>query len=189
MGTRKLQIEEAKRDAAIRGKKGVSFILAGTLVWILITIVFYIPNLTLETKNILMLIATGSMFPMAVAMSTLVKADWKLDGNPLNMLGLIINLAQFAYFPFIFWAFAHSPEQMVLFFAIITAAHFFLYGWYYESKAYYVMAPVVSVLITAVGWNLEARQLWLVLAVMVVSLIVLSTWIMVENKQIAMKEA
>ena len=62
-------------------------------------------------------------------------------------------------------------------------------GWYYESKAYYVMAPVVSVLITAVGWNLEARQLWLVPAVMVVSLIVLSTWIMVENKQIAMKEA
>ena len=104
-----MQVEEAKRDAAIRGKKGVSFILAGTVIWIVITAIFLMPNLSLETKNIFMLVSTGMMFPLAVGISTLLKADWKLEDNPLNMLGLIINLAQFAYFPFIFWAFAKSP--------------------------------------------------------------------------------
>lgn len=50
-----MQVEEAKRDAAIRGKKGVSFILAGTVIWIVITAIFLMPNLSLETKNIFML--------------------------------------------------------------------------------------------------------------------------------------
>lgn len=184
-----VQVEEAKRDAAIRGKKGVSFILAGTVIWIVITAIFLMPNLSLETKNIFMLVSTGMMFPLAVGISTLLKADWKLEDNPLNMLGLIINLAQFAYFPFIFWAFAKSPEQVVLFFAIITAAHFFPYGWYYESKAYYMIAPLVAVMITVVGWTLGASQLWLIPTVMVGSLIILATWVTVENREYATKNA
>ena len=178
-----MQVEEAKRDAAIRGKKGVSFILAGTVIWIVITAIFLMPNLSLETKNIFMLVSTGMMFPLAVGISTL------LEDNPLNMLGLIINLAQFAYFPFIFWAFAKSPEQVVLFFAIITAAHFFPYGWYYESKAYYMIAPLVAVMITVVGWTLGASQLWLIPTVMVGSLIILATWVTVENREYATKNA
>ena len=131
-----------------------------------------------------MLVSTGMMFPLAVGISTLLKADWKLEDNPLNMLGLIINLAQFAYFPFIFWAFAKSPEQVVLFFAIITAAHFFPYGWYYESKAYYMIAPLVAVMITVVGWTLGASQLWLIPTVMVGSLIILATWVTVVIQRI-----
>ena len=65
-----MQVEEAKRDAAIRGKKGVSFILAGTVIWIVITAIFLMPNLSLETKNIFMLVSTGMMFPLAVGIST-----------------------------------------------------------------------------------------------------------------------
>lgn len=184
-----MQVEEAKRDAAIRGKKGVSFILAGTVIWIVITAIFLMPNLSLETKNIFMLVSTGMMFPLAVGISTLLKADWKLEDNPLNMLGLIINLAQFAYFPFIFWAFAKSPEQVVLFFAIITAAHFFPYGWYYESKAYYMIAPLVAVMITVVGWTLGSEPALVNSNCYGRSLIILATWVTVENREYATKNA
>lgn len=83
------------------------------------------PNLSLETKNIFMLVSTGMMFPLAVGISTLLKADWKLEDNPLNMLGLIINLAQFAYFPFIFWAFAKSPEPGCVIFRYHNSCAFF----------------------------------------------------------------
>ncbi|WP_407670473.1 DUF7010 family protein [Pallidibacillus pasinlerensis] len=39
------------------------------------------------------------------------------------------------------------PEDAVLYFDIIKGVHFFPYGWFYITKAYYVMAPVMSVTI------------------------------------------
>lgn len=183
-----MQVEEAKRMQQSEGKRSLIYISRYGYLDRHYSNLFD-AEFIIRNKNIFMLVSTGMMFPLAVGISTLLKADWKLEDNPLNMLGLIINLAQFAYFPFIFWAFAKSPEQVVLFFAIITAAHFFPYGWYYESKAYYMIAPLVAVMITVVGWTLGASQLWLIPTVMVGSLIILATWVTVENREYATKNA
>ena len=52
-----------------------------------------------------------------------------------------------------------------------------------------MIAPLVAVMITVVGWTLGASQLWLIPTVMVGSLIILATWVTVENREYATKNA
>ena len=117
-----------------------------------------------------MLFSTGLMFPLSVGISTLIKADWKLKNNPLGNLGLYLNLAQIIYFPILFWGMIKSPNDAIIFFAIITGAHFFPYGWFYNAKAFYVMAPMISVVIMFLGLYLNEENLWLVPFSMVILL-------------------
>lgn len=167
-----MNIADLKKDASIRGKNGMPFLMAATVIWIAITIIFLQP-FEIYTKNIMLFISTGFLFPIALFVSKIMKADWQLKDNPLSMLGLIFNMAQFMYFPIIIWAFVQSPEQMVFFFAIIAGAHFFPYGWFYDTKVYYVMAPVIAVVIMIIGWDLDESILWLIPLVMTLSLLVM----------------
>lgn len=140
-------------------------------------------SLDIAVKNIGTLWATGLMFPLAVLFSILIRADWKASNNPIGQLGFIANMAQLMYFPILVWAFLNSPEQLVLFFAIITGAHFFPYGWVYNTKAYYVMAPVIAVTLILVGWDGRSEWLWRIPLVMVVYLIILNAWLWVDYKK------
>ncbi len=169
----KLNILELKQDASVKGKNGIAFIIAATIIWSAITIV-YLLALPLETKNVILLFLPACLFPLALAVSALIKADWKLADNPLGMLGLFLNLAQLIYFPMIIWAFIQSPEQMVVFFAIITGAHFFPYGWFYEAKPYYIFAPIISVSIMVAGWTIQVNHLWIISLMMVIFLSILA---------------
>lgn len=65
---------------------------------------------------------------------------------------------------------------MVLFFAIITGAHLFPFGWLYNTKAYYVMAPVTSVGVMLIGWALS-DILWAIPLSMIGFLAILATWL------------
>ncbi|MGP4040113.1 DUF7010 family protein [Gracilibacillus sp. D59] len=168
-----MNILELKRDASVKGKNGIAFIMAATLIWLAITVV-YLQTIPLQTKNIILLFLTAFFFPLALAVSAIVKADWKLADNPLGMLGLFLNLAQFMYFPIMFWAFIQSPKQMIIFFAIITGAHFFPYGWFYDAKPYYIVAPIISVSIMVVGWAIEESRLWIISLMMITFFIILT---------------
>lgn len=156
-----MSLVSLKNELAIRSKNGIAFLIAGTIVWMIITIIF-LQDFALNTKNIFMLYSTGIMFPTAIVVSKVIKAEWKSNDHPLSSLGLSLNLAQLMYFPLLFWAFAKSPEQMVLFFAIITVAHFFPYGWLYHTKSYYILSPIFSILILIIGWSTYAENLWLI---------------------------
>lgn len=120
-----------------------------------------------------MLIAPAIMFPLSVVISKLIKADWKLENNPLRNLGLLLNIAQLIYFPILIWAFIVNPEGAVLMFAIITGAHLFPYGWFYHAKAYYVMAPIISIGVFLLFLFLEDTFLFVIPLFMVEFLIVL----------------
>lgn len=156
-----MKSQKARNDLSIKAKNGIGFISSAVIIWTIITIIFLFP-LSIQQKNIYMLISTGMMFPLSIGISSLIKADWKLEGNPLGNLGLILNLAQLIYFPLLFWAIIYNPEDAVIFFAIITAAHFFPYGWFYNAKPYYIMAPVVSVSLMLLGIHVTTENLWLV---------------------------
>ncbi|MRG88306.1 DUF7010 family protein [Salinibacillus xinjiangensis] len=168
-----MEIDALRNQLSIKSKNGVSFLLAATVIWTIITIIFIFPNEVIQ-KNIFMLWTVGLMFPLAVLMSKLCKAEWKSNDNPLGVLGLYLNLAQLMYFPIIFWAFANSPEQMILFFAVITGAHFYPYGWFYNAKAYYFGAPIMSVLLVVIGWDLPLDYMWVIPLTMVGFLLILS---------------
>lgn len=176
-----LNFAEIRNELSIRGKSGIGFLAAGLVVWMIITVIF-LTNLDIYYKTIGMLFATGVMFPLSIAFNHLLKADWKLEGNPLSTLGLILNVAQFVYFPILFWAIGTNTEIAVIIFAIITGAHFFPYGWFYQSKAYYVMSPVISIAIMLIGWNLAVDKLWIVPLTTVILLSILVIWLYQEYR-------
>ena len=130
-----------------------------------------------------MLFSTGLMFPLSVGISTIIKADWKLKNNPLGNLGLYLNLAQIIYFPILFWGIIKSPNDAIIFFAIITGAHFFPYGWFYNAKAFYVMAPMISVVIMFFGLYLNEENLFLVPFSLVILLLFLILWLHLDYKR------
>lgn len=177
-----MKLARLKNELAIRSKNGIAFLLAGTIIWVIITIIF-LQDFTLQTKNIFMLYTTGIMFPTSVAISKVIKAEWKTTDHPLGNLGLSLNLAQLTYFPILFWAFIKSPEQMVLFFAVITVAHFFPYGWLYNTKVYYVSSPTFSIAIVMIGWNLSVENLWMIPISMIVFLLLIICFLFVDVRR------
>lgn len=176
-----MNFEEIRSELSIRGKNGLGFLLAGVVVWIIISVIFF-TNLEIYYKTIGMLFATGIMFPLSIAFNGLLKADWKLEGNPLSSLGLILNFAQFIYFPILIWAIGTNTELAVFIFAIITGAHFFPYGWFYQSKAYYIMSPVLSIAVMVIGWNLAVEKLWIIPLTTVILLSILVIWLYQEYR-------
>ncbi|GAE25545.1 hypothetical protein JCM9140_1545 [Halalkalibacter wakoensis JCM 9140] len=173
---------QIRRELSIKGKNGIGFILAAAAIWTIITIIFALPIET-HAKNILMLFTTGLLFPLAVVTSKLLKADWRFENNPLANLATHLNVAQIMYFPILFWAIAYSPNEAVLFFAIIVGAHFFPYGWFYHTKAFYFMAPVISALMILIWSFVQPEQLWLIPLSMVLLLLLLALWLYNDYKR------
>lgn len=155
-----MDIHLIRKQLSIKGKNGISFLLSALFVWILITVIFFQP-IHINQKNLYMLFSTGIMFPLSIAISTIIKADWKLQNNPLKNLGLFLNLAQLIYFPILFWAIFENPHVAILCFAIITGAHFFPYGWFYNAKAYYMISPLHSITMLVLYFNLTETTLWI----------------------------
>ena len=177
-----LELNRVRNELSIRGKNGIGFLSSAVVIWSIITIIF-LQSIEIYQKNIYMLVSTGLMFPLSVGISTLIKADWKLENNPFGNLGLYLNLAQIIYFPILFWGIIKSPDDAIIFFAIITGAHFFPYGWFYNTKAYYVMAPVISVIIMFVGLYLNKENLWLIPFLITFFLIFLIYWLQLDYKK------
>ncbi len=172
-----LEVNKIRNELSIKAKNGIGFLLAAVVIWSIITIIFLLP-IDIQQKNIFMLISTGIMFPLSIGISTLIKADWQLKNNPTGNLGLIFNFAQLIYFPILFFGMITNPENAILFFAIITGAHFFPYGWFYNAKPYYIMAPVISIIIMILGLYLDGENLWAIslsLAILFLLLIFLLT--------------
>ncbi|WP_205317625.1 DUF7010 family protein [Oceanobacillus zhaokaii] len=176
-----MELLKNRNELSVEGKNGIGFLLSGAVIWTIITIIF-LQAIDISQKNIFMLFSTGLMFPLSVGISTLIKADWKFKDNPLGNLGLYLNLSQFIYFTIFFWGIIKSPEAAVMFFAIITGAHLFPYGWLYNAKPYYVMAPVISVAIMALGLYLDGENLWLIPLAVVILLILLIIWVYANYK-------
>ncbi|WP_147535745.1 DUF7010 family protein [Bacillus marasmi] len=182
-----MDLVQIKNDLSIRGKNGIGFLLSGSVIWTIITVIFF-QEMDIQIKNILMLFATGIMFPLAILISKIIKAEWIFKDVPLSSLGVIFNVAQFFYFPIMFYAFAKSPNEMVLFFAIITGAHFFPYGWLYNCKPFYFLSPILAVMIVIIGWSLEPSKLWLIPLSLVIMLLLLITMLYVDYMKKAKRQ-
>ncbi|RPF51068.1 DUF7010 family protein [Aquisalibacillus elongatus] len=177
-----MEVNAIRHELSVLGKNGIGFLLSAIIIWSIITFIFLLPT-EMTQKNMYMLFSTGLMFPLSVAISNLIKADWKLEQNPLGNIGLILNLAQIVYFPILIWAMAEYPQEALMIFAIITGAHFFPYGWFYDAKAYYIMAPISSLTIMVLGFSLNGKNIWLNSLAMVFLLITLTIWLYLDYKQ------
>lgn len=166
-----MNITELRNQLSVRGKNGIPFLISGSIIWMMITVILLQP-LDMFDKNIVTLFLTGLTFPVAQLISKLMKSDWRMN-DPLGMLGFYLNMAQFLYLPFLIWALYKSPEHMIWFFAIITGAHLFPFGWFYKARAYDMMAPIMVGVITVTGWNIHEKNLWILSSMMAVLILVL----------------
>ncbi|MDT8860232.1 hypothetical protein N0O92_08295 [Alkalihalobacillus sp. MEB130] len=176
-----MEINNIRNELSVKGKNGIGFLLSAVFIWLIITIIFLQPIET-HQKNIYMLFSTGLMFPLSVWISTIIKADWRLKNNPLGDLGLYLNLAQIIYFPILFWGIINHPSDAIVYFAIITGAHFFPYGWFYNARPFYVMAPIISVIIMILGLYLNGEALWFIPLCMVLLILLLIIWLRLDYK-------
>lgn len=177
-----MDLLEWRNELSLKSKNGVSFLASGVIVWGIITILF-LQSFEINMKNLFALYATGLTFPLAVMISKIMKVDWKAKSNPLGNLGLIFNLAQFIYFPLIIWAFISNPNDALVFFAIITSAHFFPYGWLYNTKVYYILSPIMALLVFFIGLNVNGDYLWVIPLTMVVLLVSLNLFLLLDYKK------
>lgn len=175
-----MNLIDVRNELSIRGKNGLPFLMSAVVVWLIILGIFLLP-LGIKEQNIYLFFSTGIMFPLAILISKLIKADWQFPDQALGELGLYFNLSQFLYFPIIFWAFAKSREEMVMIFAIITGAHLFPYGWLYRAKPFYFAAPIIALIIMFIGLQ-EQIGLWVIPMAMSVLLTILNIFLYIDFK-------
>ncbi len=139
----KTQLDALRADLGAKAKNGIDFILAATIIWIMIAVIWILPFSAYD-RSVFTFIVGSLLLPLALGFSKLLKTSWRIPDNPLQPLGLWLNFAQLFYFPFLIFVLLKHPDYFLMTYAIITGAHFFPYSWYYNNKAYAVMAGIIS---------------------------------------------
>ena len=149
------KLNELKRDAQETMRKGLPFVLASVVIWVLILAVQFL-NFDIGTVNLCTFVCCCLLMPLAILFARLVKADiFKKMVNPLNKLALLCTLNQFLYILIVMWAFSRKPDAMLMIYAMVFGAHLLPFGWLYDSKAYTVVsiAETVGALVISQLWG------------------------------------
>ena len=176
------QLDELRVELSIKSKNGIDFTLAASIIWIAITFIW---NLSLKPydKSVLVFIMGGPMLPLAFLFSKLLKTNWKIKDNPLQPLGLWLNMAQLLYFPFLIFTMAKMPDYFVMAFAIITGGHLFPYAWFYKTNLYAIFSVIMVTGALLPGLNLATEKLFYIPAFTSLCLCLLTTLLYFDSKK------
>ncbi len=177
-----MNLNELRIDIAIRGKKGLHFIMASVVIWCAVLVVSLLPIEDVQTKNFLTFCFTAPLLPLAYLFSKIIKAEFSTNDNPLNQLGLLFSCNQFLYLLIAMWVYPTVPDKMVMVLAVIFGAHLLPFGWLYRSKAYSIMSILISFSALVIGILFHAA---VVSSLMVGYEILFCLWLMLENKSLA----
>lgn len=81
-----------KLELSVRAKNGLDFIVAASLIWLLIAGIWMLPN-SPATSSFFTLFTGGLMLPLAWLFFRILKTTWTIATNPLQPLGLWLNFA------------------------------------------------------------------------------------------------
>ncbi len=182
-------LKELKAEISLKAKNGVDFILAATVCWFGIFIIWrYTLNSSYE-KSVFTFILGGGMLPLAFAFSKALKTTWTIKENPLQPLGLWLNFAQLIYFPFLIFIFVKYPDYFIMAYAVITGAHLFPYAWFYEEKGYAVAAVIISVGAMAIALLVDPVDLFYVPLFTASLLLLLGIRILYSNNKLIQRNS
>ena len=177
------QFLELKLELSVRAKNGLDFIVAATIVWVVIAFVWTLPYPPAQLSFITFFVG-ALLLPLAWLLSKAFGTTWTLAHNPLQPLGLWLNFAQLFYFPILMFVYSRYPQHFIMVYGIITGAHFFPYAWFYNARPYAVMAGVVAVGCTALGLRITSdADLYLIPAFIAVALLVLGGLLFVSYRR------
>ena len=172
----KEQLNDLRLELAVEAKNGVDFMLAAGTIWLIIALIWTLPYSTTD-RSVLTFIAGGLMLPLAWGLSKVLRTNWTVKHNPLQPLGLWLNLAQLFYFPILLFIFSRYPDHFVMTYVIITGAHLFPYAWFYREWAYGVMAGLSTVTAMWMGLSFEPSQIHFIPLFMSAALFILALWL------------
>ncbi len=90
-------VDELRKEIAIQQKKGLPFIMASVIIWLLIVLVSIL-DININMKNLLVFCCSCPLLPLAWLIGKLIKVDIFSKQNPLGQLGFIFTLNQMIYF-------------------------------------------------------------------------------------------
>lgn len=105
-----MKMDRLRDECSIKGKNGIAFLLAATILWLCFVIV-YLQPFDLRFKNVIVLMMTALLFPLSWGISMMIKAEWLQKKHPFSELGLILNYAQLAYLPLVICFFADAGKN------------------------------------------------------------------------------
>jgi hypothetical protein len=169
-------------ELSVKAKNGLDFLLAASLVWSVIALVWLQPGPLVQKAFITFFVGSATL-PLAWLLSKVLRTSWSLPHNPLQPLGLWLNVAQLCYFPFLMFVYSKHPSSFIMTYGIITGAHFFPYAWFYHARPFAIMAGVIPVGCLVLGLCLAVGQLFLIPVFMVCALLVLSGLLLISYRQ------
>ena len=144
-----MNLDELRKDIAKKQKKGLPFICASVLIWLLILIVILL-NLPQEKENLFVFCCSCPLLPFSWIIGKLLKVDIFDKSNPLGKIGFLFTCNQFLYILIVMWVFSAVPDKMVMVYAMVFGAHLLPYSWLYKSLSYRIFSiliPIVSLII------------------------------------------
>lgn len=184
MNYEQMTLEKLKMDLIVDAKKGYPFLLVGALYWFVMGVLSFL----IEDHRLLALcylIGSGSIFPLAVVISKILKANI-LSKNPLGVLGGIIGGIQAFYLPIWIVIYVEHYELLPMAIGILGASHFLPYLWIYNSKTYGIFTISMAVISFIFGY-IFINQAFLTLPFLLAVIYLVSViWLRLEtNKYVA----
>jgi hypothetical protein len=154
-------LRELRLDLAVRSKWNIGFFWAGLVFWLYAAIVGWLQPL--QVARIYWLIGTTLIFPVAILVSKIARADAFSKGNPLGeVVGYTHMSVILMSLPLVLVAFYRCPQFMVLIMAISFSLDFYLMSWAFGSLLFAVHATIRTVAVTAIWFAFPTLGAWLI---------------------------
>lgn len=150
-----MNLDELRNDIAVKQKKGLPFICASVVIWLLILIVILL-DLPQYTENLLIFCCSCPLMPIALVIGKVLKVDIFDKSNPLGNVGFLFTCNQFLYLLIVMWVFRAVPDKMVMVYAMVFGAHLLPYSWLYKSVSDRVFAIVLPIAALIIGCMFSA---------------------------------
>ncbi|UOQ74821.1 DUF7010 family protein [Hymenobacter cellulosilyticus] len=177
-----LNLDALRLELSVKAKNGLDFIVAASLIWTAITLIWMLPN-SPGRNGLFTLCLSGVMLPMALLFSKVFRTTWTIKDNPIQPLGLWLNFAQLFYFPILIFMYIKHPQYFIMTYGIITGAHFFPYAWFYNTKSFAIMAGVIALGCMVLGTRLPVEKLYYIPGFTVASLLLLAGWLYLDYQK------
>lgn len=155
------KLDELRNELSVKARNGIDFTLAASIIWLIISYLWTL-KYTAYSRSIFVFIIGAPLLPMAFLFSKLLRTNWKIADNPLQPLGLWLNIAQLFYFPFLIFTMIKMPDYFIMVYAIITGAHLFPYGWFYRTNWYSIFSGIIVTGVLLLGLILPFEKMYFV---------------------------
>ena len=179
----KENVDALRSELSVKAKNGIDFTLSAAVIWVLIAFIWSLHHHPAYNKSVFTFIAGGLLLPLAFLFSKLFKTSWTIADNPLQPLGLWLNIAQLFYFPFLVFTLIKMPGYFVMVYAIITGAHLFPYAWFYKTPLYAIGAALISIGALFFGLLVPVEKMYVLPLFVSSGLFVLTLLLWVDSKK------